>query len=168
MAEEQANVLEERNRKLEEELRRLQAQLARNEVRREAGEDGDKRSEAQPQQEAQQEAQGTQRGTGSLSFPTSPASSWSPFRRRTRLSAAEDLAEQIQALTAERDAAQVEKASCEARCEARLRETEEEVTALRLLLEEETTRTDTMAQHIDYLGNLLEDSATDRNFITSD
>ena len=62
-------------------------------------------------------------------------------------------------VSSERDAALAEKAASEAHCAARLRERDEEVTALRLLLEEETARTDTMAQHIDYLGSMLEDSS---------
>lgn len=175
LAEEHAHMLEEQNQKLAEECRRLQAQLTRSrpndevlqrwqkagsllrELRDEDGQD-EKLREKGPGRVDRVGPVGHVHSNGG-SAPTSPTSpSWSPFRRRTaRLSASEDLEQLASTAAAERDAAQAEKAASEARCEARLREMDEEVTALRLLLEEETARTDTMAQHIDYLGSMLEE-----------
>ena len=165
LAEEHANMLEEQNQKLEEECRRLQAQLTRSRPNDKAGSLRDSRDEDMEKlSEKGLGGRGLPVGhvhsvhSNGGSVPTSP-SSWSPFRRRTaRLSASEDLEQLLSTVSAERDAAVAEKAASEARCEARLREMDEEVTALRLLLEEETARTDTMAQHIDYLGSVLEDS----------
>lgn len=176
MAEEHANMLEEQNQKLEEECRRLQAQLTRSRPNDEVVQRWQKagslvRDSLRDTEDMESEKglqgrslQGLQGQVGHIhsnggSAPTSP-SSWSPFRRRTaRLSASEDLEQLVSTVSSERDAALAEKAASEARCEARLREMDEEVTALRLLLEEETARTDTMAQHIDYLGSMLEDSS---------
>jgi len=150
LAEEHANMLEERNQKLDEECRRLQAECVK--LQRPD-------SERKPRLEDTPEtvaSEGEIQKLKSDSAPTSPSSPWSPFRRsHAGRFSLEDF--DIQALSDERDAARAEKAASEARCEARLREMEEEITALRLLLEEETGRTDTMAGHIDYLGGLLEE-----------
>eukprot|EP00435_Cladocopium_sp_Y103_P067338 s475_g29.t2 len=164
LAEEHANMLEEQNQKLEEECRRLQAQLTRSrpndEVVQRWQKAGSLVRDSLRDEEAEEKLSEGRVGhvnSNAGSAPTSP-SSWSPFRRRTaRLSASEDLEQLVSTVSSERDAALAEKAASEARCEARLREMDEEITALRLLLEEETARTDTMAQHIDYLGSMLEE-----------
>lgn len=171
LAEEHANMLEEQNQKLEEECRRLQAQLTRSRPNDEVVQRWQKagslvRDSLRDTEDMEISEKGLGRSlqgqvghihSNGGSAPTSP-SSWSPFRRRTaRLSASEDLEQLVSTVSSERDAALAEKAASEAHCEARLREMDEEVTALRLLLEEETARTDTMAQHIDYLGSMLEE-----------
>ena len=151
-------MLEERNQKLDEECRRLQAECVK--LQRPDSERKPRLEDTPETVVSEEEIQKFK----SDSVPTSPSSPWSPFRRsRAGRFSLEDF--DIQALSDERDAARAEKAASEARCEARLREMEEEVTALRLLLEEETGRTDTMAGHIDYLGGLLED--TMKNHLTN-
>lgn len=95
-----------------------------------------------------------------LSDSASASPFGSPSRSRqskTRLTVKEDLEQQIHILTQQLDAAVQEKASCETQCETRLQEMEQETTALRLLLEEENHRTDTLAEHVEYLGHMLEE-----------
>ena len=91
------------------------------------------------------------------SAPSSPQVSPSSRRSRARLTIKEDLEQQLQTLIDERDAAVAERMACEVRCDSRVQEMEQETTALRLLLEEEGHRTDTLAEHVEYLGHLLEE-----------
>ena len=164
LAEEHAAAVEEKHQKLEEEHRRLQFECRQLKSRRsmrgssparESREDGEEDSARQRWRRAGGEVL-HRLSAGSVSFDDAPdakpPSPTSPSRRSER---SEELEQQLSSLVSERDALRADGAAWQARAQ----ELEEEVTTLRLLLEEEAQRTETLVQQVDYLADLLEDSA---------
>ncbi|CAE7737009.1 unnamed protein product [Symbiodinium sp. CCMP2456] len=161
LAEEHAAALEEKHQKLEDEHRKLQAGrcTALHRWRRAgsavvqrlsagqlgfAGEVPAAKSAPESAKDADHE----------LSLP-SPSAPSSPSRRSER---SEDWPSwpQLELLASERDAARAEKAQMESQSQ----ELEQENTTLRLLLEEESQRTQALLQQVDYLAELLEERQT--------